>query len=303
MKKTTLSALFILIGTFLLSAQTQATYTITFTSNWSQAAHPHSSGSLPANAHWSRLVGATHNDQVTFVEMGTLASDGIEDIAELGSNTVFFQEVNSAITAGDANQTINGPDLSTSLGQIVISDLVTTDNFAFLTLACMIAPSPDWMIAANSIPLQDGNGDWLNQIDLDLYAYDAGTDSGTDYTSANDDTDPAELISSLQGVIPFSDEIIGSLSITLESILEIDDIQQQGFSLYPNPSQGRLQIDHQEGIRSVVIFNALGQQVLSENGNNERRMDLNIDNLSQGIFLVRVTSESGISQTKKLVKI
>ncbi|MCZ6595238.1 MAG: hypothetical protein O6943_10045, partial [Bacteroidetes bacterium] len=64
MKKSFLLLLSISLFSIYSFAQSEATYSVTFTSNWTQTAHPHSSGNLPGNAHWSKLVGATHNDQV-----------------------------------------------------------------------------------------------------------------------------------------------------------------------------------------------------------------------------------------------
>jgi hypothetical protein len=126
--KRTLLLVSLTLVTMMTQAQTEATYRIVFESNWSQATHPHSSGDLPSNAHWSRLVGATHNSQVDFLEMGEPASEGVENIAELGSNTLFFDVVDEAIDNGWADQTINGPDLDTPLGQIVLGEVVTTDS-------------------------------------------------------------------------------------------------------------------------------------------------------------------------------
>ena len=198
MKNTTL-LIALLLG-FLGMAQSTATYDVTFTSNWSQTTHPHSSGSLPANAHWSKLVGVTHDATISFWELGALASPGIEDVAELGNNTVFFSEINQAITAGNANLLIDGDALNTAGGEIVINGIETTEAFPLLTLVSMIAPSPDWFIGINSVSLLDGDGSWREEITVDLYPLDSGTDSGIDYTSANEDTDPKEPIASAQGI-------------------------------------------------------------------------------------------------------
>ncbi|NNM22485.1 MAG: T9SS type A sorting domain-containing protein [Flavobacteriaceae bacterium] len=282
-------------------SQSQATYSVTFTSNWSEVTHPHPTGNFPSNAHWSKLVGATHNNQVIFLEMGGLASPGVEDIAELGSNGVFFSEVNDAINAEYANSIIDGDALNTPEGQIVIDEVITTDDFPMLTLLSMIAPSPDWMIAANSIPLLDTNGDWKTQIDINLYPYDAGTDSGTDYASPNMNTDPQEPISSLQGVAPFSNEIMGSFSITLLEVLGVQDNIELQTTLTPNPAQDRVLVSTRGSIQVVEIFNALGAQVASYKGSNSNSEELDIRDLPSGIYLVRVTSE-GNSIVKRLVK-
>lgn len=282
--------------------QSEANYTVTFDSNWSQATHPHPSGNLPSNAHWSKLVGATHNDQVVFLEMGQLATPGVEDIAELGSNTVFFSEVTVAINAGNANQIIDGPDLNTSLGQIVINDLITTEAYPLLTLASMIAPSPDWFVAINSVSLLDTNGDWIDEIILDLYPYDAGTDSGADYTSANNDTNPADPISNAQGVAPFSSEIMGTLTISLESVLGTNDVNQELLVLYPNPSRGKITVANSRILQSIEIYNVIGEKILSEESINTTQKVIDITSLASGVYLVRSVDELNNSAIKRLIK-
>lgn len=302
MNKITLVAF--LLFTFPFSmAQSDALYTITFESNWSQAAHPHSSGSLPSGAHWSRLVGATHNNSVTFLEMGELASPGIEDVAELGSNTVFFNEVNAAITAGTADQAINGPDLDTSLGIIEIAGLEVNVDYSYLTLASMIAPSPDWMIAVNSIDLyDDGTNSWIDEIVIDLYPYDAGTDSGPDYSSPNMNTSPADPISSLQGVAPFSSAKIGTLTISFDGILNVQDNNKDQFTISPNPAQDMVTIDsNKSGFASVTLYNTLGKQV-KEVRNVAGSLQIDLSELTSGLYLVQVIDTNGNSSIKKLIK-
>ena len=60
----------------------------------------------------------------------------------------------------------------------------------------------------------DEDGQWVAEKTFTLYPYDAGTDSGEDYTSPNADTDPAELIHSVRAQVPFSDAPIGTFTFT-----------------------------------------------------------------------------------------
>ncbi len=302
MKNSILTLSFCVLFTLTLSAQSQATYSVVFDSNWSQTAHPHPSGNLPATAHWSRLVGTTHNDQITFLEMGGFATQGVEDIAETGNNTEFFNEVNTAINAGNATTILDGGSLSTALGQIDIMNIVTTEDHPLLTLLSMIAPSPDWMIAVNSIELLDINGIWKDEIVIDLYPYDAGTDSGIDYGSPNSNTNPAEPISSLQGVAPFSSEIIGTLTISLDAVLGTNDTLISTTTLFPNPAQNEVTISNTQLISSVQIYNVLGKEVhLSEyHGNNSVTIDTS--QLPSGIYLVSVVNDAGSQTTQRLIK-
>ncbi|MEP2934990.1 MAG: spondin domain-containing protein [Gilvibacter sp.] len=280
-----------------------AVYSITFESNWSQAAHPHSSGSLPAGAHWSRLVGATHNNTVSFLQMGETASPGVEDIAELGSNTVFFNEVNAAITAGTADQTINGPALATAGGSIEISSLTVSEDYSLLTLASMIAPSPDWMIAISGIDLLESPGNWKDEIVIDLYPYDAGTDSGTDYSSPNMNTSPAADISSLQGVTPFSSAKIGTLTITFDGLLNIEENSARQFTISPNPAQDVVNIEAKNNsLSSITIFNTLGKQIKQFSNVKAASLQVDLSDLVSGLYLVQVIDTNGNSSIKKMIK-
>ena len=207
-------------------SQTTATYDIVFTSNWE--AH----GALPNNAHFTNLVGATHNDNVTFLEMGGIATPGVELVAELGINGQFSNEVTNAINAGNADQYINGPNLffNGSGRTITISDLQVDADHPLVTLISMIAPSPDWIVAANSISLLDENNQWIPVITMDLFPYDAGTEEGNAYSLNNPATNPKEPISSRRGITPFNSQRMGTLVLTRKNIPDptCDDGIQNG---------------------------------------------------------------------------
>ncbi|WP_271782669.1 spondin domain-containing protein [Aquimarina algiphila] len=214
MKKLTfqISLFLIAITTY---GQSTAVYDAVFTSNWE--AH----GSLPgSNAHFTELVGATHNNNVTFLRNGGIATLGVERVAETGSNGTFNTEVNAAISAGNADQYIEGPNLffNGTLRTITINDLSVSSEYPLVSLLSMIAPSPDWMIAVNSISLLDTSNEWIQSISMDIFPYDAGTEEGTTYSLNNPATDPKEPISSLRGISPFNSQKVGTLVFTLKSV-------------------------------------------------------------------------------------
>jgi hypothetical protein len=282
-------------------SQSEATYSVNYTSTWSEATHPHPGGNFPASAHYSKLVGVTHNNQVIFLEAGAIASPGIEDVAELGSNGEFFSEVNSAISAGHANSLIDGPDLSTSTGQINIADIETSEDYPLLTLVSMIAPSPDWIIFTNSLELLDSNGDWKPSVSIDLFPYDAGTDSGTDYTSPNQNTNPQQPISSLLGIAPFSNEKMGTLNITLESVLSTTGQEEKSLRVFPNPTSGNITIAGIESGTALEVYNVLGARILQRQlSSGQTQMD--ISTLPSGVYMFRLTDADGSSVVKKVIK-
>ncbi len=301
--KNTALLIALLLG-FLGMAQSTATYDVTFTSNWSQTTHPHSSGSLPANAHWSKLVGVTHNATISFWELGALASPGIEDVAELGNNTVFFSEINQAIAAGNANLLIDGDALNTAGGEIVINGIETNEMFPLLTLVSMIAPSPDWFIGINSVSLVDGDGSWREEISVDLYPLDSGTDSGTDYTSPNEDTNPKDPIANAQGIAPFSNEIIGTMTLDLQEVVfNVDQLEQDRISIFPNPSSSEISVlGAPSNIQIISLFNVLGSKVKSVTVSGSGPLKLSIAELPQGVYMLQLIGTNGERFTKKVVK-
>ncbi|MBV1924880.1 MAG: spondin domain-containing protein [Dokdonia sp.] len=301
--RTTIQSLAVLLLLAPLSSmgQSEATYEIIFDSNWSQATHPHTSGSLPSQAHWSPFAIAVHNDQVDFLSMGDLASQGIENIAETGNTSVFLQDVNTAITNGTAKEGFQAGDIDDALGSVIF-DVVLTEEYPLLTILSMIAPSPDWFVATDGLELFDGTN-WTQEIILDVYAYDAGTDTGVDYQSANTDANPPQVISSLQGVTPFSSEKIGSFTVTLSTLLGIEETSLDTKTrIYPNPSTGIFQLQNSTNeTLTVTIVNALGQKVFGE-GNVRESKVISLADFPTGIYFLYLETPSGSVVTKKLVK-
>ncbi|NNK86777.1 MAG: sporulation protein SpoOM, partial [Flavobacteriaceae bacterium] len=176
MKKTIfyiLAGIFVLCNIQFLQAQSTARYTITFTSTWNSTDH----GTLPGTAHWSDLVGTTHNSGISFWNLGELASPGIENVAELGNNTAFNSEVNTAISGGTADQWLESPfSPFAAISSATLTNMVVSSDFPLLTLASMVAPSPDWFVGLSGYSLIDGSNNWKTNMTLDMFVFDAGTE-------------------------------------------------------------------------------------------------------------------------------
>jgi hypothetical protein len=171
-----------------------AHYVVTFDATWSDRSHPED---FPSNAHWSPLVGATHSPRASFWASGGLASAGIELMAERGRTSPLDAEVRAAIAQGTAQNLILGGGISRSPGS-VSTELDVSVDFPLVTLVSMVAPSPDWFTGVHDLDLIE-NGDWAREKVVTLYAYDAGTDSGVTYASADLDTQPREPIERIDG--------------------------------------------------------------------------------------------------------
>lgn len=171
---------------------TTADFEVIFVATWSAQTHP---VNFPPNPHFSPLIGGTHDAGVSFWAPGTLASNGIESMAETGNAGPLASEIDAEIGNGFADQVISGGGTN-SPGSVSVS-FTADQNYPMLTLVTMLAPSPDWFVGVHDVPLFE-QGWWVPERVVDLYTYDAGTDLGTDYVSPNADASPA-LPTALQG--------------------------------------------------------------------------------------------------------
>jgi agmatine/peptidylarginine deiminase len=76
----------------------------------------------------------------------------------------------------------------------------------------------------------------------------------------------------------------------------VDENLAASFEVYPNPMNNTLYING--NVQDVTIFNAVGQQVLFVENANE----INVEDLSEGLYFVRISDKNGNSIVKKIVK-
>jgi len=77
-----------------------------------------------------------------------------------------------------------------------------------------------------------------------------------------------------------------------------DETSNNIISIYPNPTSNTFTINlKNETLEKAIIYNQLGQQVKKATTN-----EVNISNLSKGIYFIKVTSQSGKTTTKKIIK-
>ncbi len=165
-----------------------ARYRVTANFTWNPSNVP--------NPHWSPLIGATHNAGVTIWDTGVIASNGVKVMAETGSPAPLAAEIQSL---NGANQVLQGSGPVDSPG-VTSLEFDIQGNFSVVTLSTMVAPSPDWFVGVSGLDLCGANG-WIDSVNADLRVLDAGTDSGTFYTSANAVTSPQQPIEFHQGFV------------------------------------------------------------------------------------------------------
>lgn len=82
------------------------------------------------------------------------------------------------------------------------------------------------------------------------------------------------------------------------------DIESSKIKMYPNPSKGILNINAPDNVKSIEIVNSLGQVVktetLNQNINGVKQQQINLENLSNGVYMVRFISDNN-TFAKKLI--
>ena len=199
------------------------TYRLEFEGTWSAATHP---GAYPGgSAHFTALAGGTHNDSISFWGAGQLATPGIERVAEVGSTTTLRNEVQAAINSGDADSVLLGPSLF-GLPNSTSMTIPVEASHPLVTLVTMVAPSPDWFVGVSGLPLRE-NDQWLGRVEVDLFAYDAGTEDGNGFSLSNPATSPQETIQ----------------KITSGPLAGLPPLGKFTFTLQPNELAGDFNLD------------------------------------------------------------
>lgn len=168
-----------------------ANYELTFEARWGSPAP------VPATAHFTQLIGATHNAAGSLYTVGQQATVGVEDVAELGVIGNLTSEINAGIESGTVESLLFGVDTFIQPQEVDTFSFSASASHSRFTILSMIAPSSDWFVGVNDLDLLDANGNWRDRIVVDLISYDAGTEDGTGFSLSNPSTSPQGVITEL----------------------------------------------------------------------------------------------------------
>src|SRR5690606_8755344 len=127
---------------------------------------------------------------------------------------------------------------------------------------------------------------------------------GSEYTN----TDTLPLWQSPDGGISWS-EYIDDFGASYEGIMSIEgecselgisDLSSFDFAYYPNPVKDVLNISAKKNVESVSVFNLAGQKVMNNAKVSNGQIDVNA--LTAGTYVFRVTLEGGQVETFKIIK-
>jgi hypothetical protein len=162
-----------------------AEYTVIIKSTWTKTTHPFE---YPSGAHFSGMIGASHNAKYSIFAVGRRPTPGLERLSEEGKHSPLDTEIRAAIDQGNALMLFESGGLKNWKDSMVATVRVDRAH-PLVSVVNMIAPSPDWFTGASDVNLAD-NGAWITRRTVTLYAYDSGGDDGTTYKAKDKDTNP-----------------------------------------------------------------------------------------------------------------
>ena len=162
-----------------------AEYTVIIKSTWTKTTHPYE---YPSGAHFSGMIGASHNAKYSIFAVGRRPTPGLEHLSEEGKHSPLDTEIRTAIDQGNALMLFESGGLKNWKDSMVATVRVDPAH-SLVDVVNMVAPSPDWFTGATNVNL-DENGAWVARKTLTLPAYDSGGDNGKTYKAPDRDTNP-----------------------------------------------------------------------------------------------------------------
>jgi len=166
--------------------ETTAHYKVIFERSWSGETHP---DDFPLLAHFSPVIGATHDGSFALFAPNAAPTPGIEMLCEEGKHQPLDGEIEAAIGAGHVGALIETGDPIRDVPGQAVTEFEIDAAHPLVDIAAMIAPSPDWCAVAASVSLLE-DGRFVPERSVELLAWDVGTDSATSYRAFDADTQP-----------------------------------------------------------------------------------------------------------------
>lgn len=172
-------------------------YEVMMETHWSPRDFPKHYPEWRPPAQWSKLIGMSHGRQYVLFRAGEVADAAIKTFAETGRSDLIEQ--NAQLKEGVLDTFIT-PPISQGVGD-THSQVFVDGNHSRISLISKIVPSPDWFVGVDSFELcEDGN--WVDNVKIQVDPMDAGTDNGLTFTSPNWPTSPPEKIFRITSLYP-----------------------------------------------------------------------------------------------------
>lgn len=83
-----------------------------------------------------------------------------------------------------------------------------------------------------------------------------------------------------------------------KGVLGVEAINLNNVNIYPNPTDDFLYISSNSPVSEILLVNSLGQIIMTERSTNQ----INISQLSKGLYLAHIITADGVSSIEKIIK-
>ena len=213
------------------------------------------------------------------------------DITSLIPNTLYYYAIDAYDASSQAAVTITGTFTTggtpPSTTNAVVSNITTT--------SAQIDFSVNTFGIQSSIVVDYG----LSPTSFTSYNWVANTSTNTPTPFSFNFTSLTPNTTYYYRVRGYSPTLVGNRilgNFTTSALGLTDNEQKAKFNLYPNPTTDNFSIEMDNEVKSIDIYSLQGQKVLSSNSK-----EVNVSNLSKGIYLVQIEDENNKISTQKLI--
>ena len=88
------------------------------------------------------------------------------------------------------------------------------------------------------------------------------------------------------------------------NLTSISQTENEGFSIYPNPSNGLVRVAFPVEVETAVltVSDLFGRTILQENLNGGTTLDLDLSHLTPGMYMMDLVMEQGRSSQRLIIK-
>ncbi len=289
--------------TFTISPSGANTYTIqggsntvSPTSNTSYTVAGTSTAGCVSQLVATSNVTVNANPTIT-VNSGTICSGNVFTIAASGASTYTYSGGSNTVSpSSNTSYTVTGTSAEGCLSATAAISNVTVN------------PNPTVTATSNASVMCVGESATITANGATTYTWDGGTNNvsivvtpsvSTSYTLNGTDA----VGCSAKTVITQSVDACTNIKSELSN-------PSSNFKVYPNPSNGIVNVDISTSLNAteilnenaiIEILNPLGQVIATQNASKSRHVSFNINNYPAGVYFVKATVE-GKTKTVKIIK-
>lgn len=249
------------------------------------------------------------------VEAAIATDDGVLQLIAIVTPEETSQEVVWSVTTGGSFASVSTDGIVTALanGTATIRATSVADNTAFDEINVVIS---NQVINAVSVVVatQSGGAAVIVQQNGTLQLIATVNPSGANQAVVWSVQSGASFVSISQGGLVTAlangtatvratsvqdNTIFGQLEVEVDyEIISVEETSEVTLQMFPNPTNGLLNLTSTEALREVMVYDLLGQLIVSSN--SQKQIDLSA--YENGVYIVKAKTVSGKTITRSVVK-